>query len=106
MLTKSTVYQQIYNTNNSITIHAYTIISEDGKEISRSEPMTATIHPGDDYSNQDTDTQTMCKALWTDEIINAYKATIPSLAPFRDDQGNVITKEEYIILCDKESGVI
>jgi hypothetical protein len=77
MLEEKIVYEQKYNVNTTITIHRYIIILKDGIEISRSEPHTKTICPGDDYSNEDADTQKMCKALWTKSVIEAYKASIP-----------------------------
>ena len=80
MLTEQTLYQQIYNIDQTITIHRFQVVFRDGIEISRSNPHTKTIAPGDDYSLEDTDTQKMCAALWTDTVIAEYKASLtPSL---------------------------
>ena len=76
MLTKQTIYQQIYNTNSTITIHKFNIVLEDNSEISRSLPHTKTLFPVDDYSNEDADTRKMCDALWTPEVIAAYQQSI------------------------------
>jgi hypothetical protein len=76
MFTESVLYQQIYNTNTTITIHQFSIVLREGIEISRSIPHTKTLCPGDDYSNEDADTQKMCDALWTPEVIAAYQQSI------------------------------
>lgn len=78
MLSEKIEYAQVYNTNTSITIHKFTIILRDGVEISRSDPHTHTICPGEDYSSEDADTQKMCKALWTKSVIDTYKASLAS----------------------------
>ena len=74
MLTEKTVYQQIYNTDQTITIHKFNLILKDGVEISRSLPHTHTIAPGDSYFDEDIETQKMCGILWTKKVIESYQA--------------------------------
>jgi hypothetical protein len=73
MLTEQFLYQQIYNTDTTITIHKISVVYKDGVELSRSQPHTKTLTPVDDYSDEDSDTRRMCKALWTKDIVAAYK---------------------------------
>ena len=53
MFTEKTLYQQIYNTDTTITIHRFSVVLKDDIEISRSLPHTKTLFPVDDYSNED-----------------------------------------------------
>jgi hypothetical protein len=76
MFTEKTLYQQIYNTDTTITIHRFSVVLKDDIEISRSLPHTKTLFPVDDYSNEDADTRKMCDALWTPEVIAAYQQSI------------------------------
>lgn len=78
MLTEQYLYQQVYNTDTTISIHRFSVVYKDGIELSRSIPHTKTLVPTDDYSNEDPDTQKMCAALWTDEVIAAYKNSLPA----------------------------
>ena len=61
--------------NNSIQVRTATIIERDGTEISR------TFHrhvvcPGDDVSNEDPKVQAVANAIWTEEVIAAYRASL------------------------------
>jgi hypothetical protein len=76
MLTEQFLYQQIYNTDTTITIHKISVVYKDGVELSRSQPHTKTLTPVDDYSQEDADTQKMCKSLWTKSVIDAYQQSI------------------------------
>ena len=48
-----------------------TIISEDGKELSRSFKRHV-LHPDSDISGEPQETQDVCNAVWTDEVKNAW----------------------------------
>lgn len=59
--------------DGQIQVRQSTIITEDGKELSR------TFHrhvlaPGDDVENEDARVQAIAMTLWTDEVIEAYRA--------------------------------
>ena len=61
--------------NNSIQVRTATIIERDGTEISR------TFHrhvvcPGDNVSNEDPKVQAVANAIWTEEVIAAYRASL------------------------------
>ena len=61
--------------NNSIQVRTATIIERDGTEIAR------TFHrhivaPGDDVSNEDPKVQAVANAIWTEEVIAAYRASL------------------------------
>jgi hypothetical protein len=61
--------------NNSIQIRTATIIEKDGVEIAK------TFHrhvvcPGDDITNQDAKVQAIANAIWTEEVVLAYKELI------------------------------
>jgi urease accessory protein UreE len=61
--------------SNHIQVRTANIIEKDGKEIAR------TFHrhvlaPGDDLTNQDPKVQAIANAIWTEEVIVAYQASL------------------------------
>ena len=61
--------------SNHIQVRTANIIEKDGTEIAR------TFHrhvlaPGDDVSGQDPKVQAIANAIWTEEVIAAYQASI------------------------------
>ena len=48
-----------------------TVISEDGKELSRSFSRHV-LHPDSDISGEPQETQDICNAVWTDEVKEAW----------------------------------
>jgi hypothetical protein len=61
--------------NNTIQVRTSTIIEKDDVEIARTYHRHV-ITPGDDISKEDLKVQSIANAIWTDEVINAYKASI------------------------------
>ena len=61
--------------NNTIQIRNANIIEKDGVEIARTYHRHV-INPLDDISNEDEKVQTIANALWTEEVVNNYKALI------------------------------
>ena len=61
--------------NNSIQVRTATIIERDGIEISRSFHRHV-VHPGEDVSNEDPKIQAIANAIWTEEVIAAYRASL------------------------------
>jgi hypothetical protein len=63
--------------SNHIQVRTANIIEKDGTEIAR------TFHrhvlaPGDDVTNQDPKVQAIANAVWTEEVIAAYQASLPT----------------------------
>ena len=63
--------------SNHIQVRTATIIEKDGTEIAR------TFHkhvltPGDDIISQDPKVQAIANAVWTEEVIAAYQASLVS----------------------------
>lgn len=58
-----------------IQVREATVIEEDGVELTRSFHRYV-LNPGDDVSSQSSDIQSVANAMWTDEIINAYNASL------------------------------
>jgi urease accessory protein UreE len=61
--------------SNHIQVRTATIIEKDGVEIAR------TFHrhvlaPGDDVSTEDSKVQAIATAIWTEEIIATYQASL------------------------------
>jgi hypothetical protein len=61
--------------SNHIQVRTANIIEKDGVEITR------TLHrhvlaPGDDVTNEDPKVQAIANAVWTEEIISAYQASL------------------------------
>ena len=59
--------------NGIIQVREVTRIMEDGKELSSSYRRW-TLSPGQDISNEESRVQTICNAMWTEEVIAAYQA--------------------------------
>ena len=53
------------------------VIEEDGVELTRSFHRYV-LAPGDDVSSQSAEIQSIANAVWTEEVINAYSASIAS----------------------------
>jgi hypothetical protein len=61
--------------NNSIQIRTATIIEKDGLEIAKTYHRHV-VNPTDDINNEDTKVKAIANAIWTKEVIAAYKALI------------------------------
>jgi hypothetical protein len=61
--------------NNTIQIRNANIIEKDGVEIARTYHRYV-INPLDDITNEDSKVKTIANAIWTEEVVNAYKALI------------------------------
>jgi len=76
MLEKQIVVDLIETIENGcVQVRTKTAILEDGKEIS------STFHrhvvaPGDDYSAEDARVKTICAAIHTRSVVDAYKTTL------------------------------
>ena len=66
--------------NNAIQIRNANIIEKDGVEIAKTYHRHV-INPLDDITNEDIKVQTIANALWTEEVINNYKALIAAIKP-------------------------
>jgi hypothetical protein len=75
-LTEKTIVDKIeIIENNSIQVRTANIIEKDGTELTR------TFHrhvlaPGADLTNEDLKVQAIATAIWTEEIIAAYQASL------------------------------
>jgi hypothetical protein len=75
-LTETTKVDQIEVVENgSIQIRTATIIERDGVEISKSFHRHVK-HPGEDVSNEDSKVQAIANAIWTEEVIAEYLASL------------------------------
>ena len=63
---------EIVGDYKSIQVRTATIVTDDGKELSRSFHRHV-VSAGDDYSNEDESVQKICAAIHTEELIAAYK---------------------------------
>ena len=61
--------------NNSIQVRTATIIEKDGSELTRTFHRHV-VAPGADITNEDPKVQAIANAIWTEEIIAAYSASI------------------------------
>jgi hypothetical protein len=77
-LTEKTIIDKIeVIENSSIQVRTATVIEKDGSELTR------TFHrhvlaPGADVSNEDVKVQAIANAIWTEEVIAAYLASVAS----------------------------
>ena len=63
--------------NNSIQVRTATVIEKDGTELTRTFHRHV-VAPGADITNEDPKVQAIANAIWTEEIIAAYSASIAS----------------------------
>jgi len=66
--------------SNHIQVRTANIIEKDDIEIARTYHRHV-LSPGDDITNEDLKVQTIANAIWTDEVINNYKASIKPIEP-------------------------
>ena len=74
--------------NNTIQIRNANIIERDGIEIAKTYHRHV-INPLDDITNEDAKVQTIANALWTEEVINNYKALIAAIKPIIPTDNNL-----------------
>lgn len=75
MLTKQIAYDHSITELRHIQVRQITRIMENGKELSKSYHRHV-LSPGDDIKDQDERSQKIAKAIWTPEVVKAYKAMI------------------------------
>jgi hypothetical protein len=75
-LTEKTIVDKIeVIENNSIQVRTATIIEKDGTELTRTFHRHV-VAPGADITNEDPKVQAIANAIWTEEIIAAYQASL------------------------------
>ena len=74
-ITKRTELKEEILPNQTIQIRTTTVVEEDGAELARNHHRHV-VHPGDDLSGEVQEVQDIAAALWTDEVIAAYQASI------------------------------
>jgi len=75
-LEKNTVVDRVeIIENGTVQVRQATIITEDGKQISRTFHRWCIV-PGQDYSDQESQVQNICKVTHTPEVIAAYEAQL------------------------------
>jgi len=78
-ITKRTEFKEEILPNQVIQIRTTTVVEEDGVELARNHHRHI-VHPGDDVTGEVAEVQAIANALWTDEVIAAYQASVaPSL---------------------------
>jgi hypothetical protein len=61
--------------SNHIQVRTANIIERDGVEVTRT-LHRHTLVPGDDVTNEDPKVQAIANAVWTEEVISAYQASL------------------------------
>ena len=74
-ITKRLEYKEEILPNQIIQIRTTTVVEEDGVELGRKHHRHV-ICPGDDVSGEVAEVQAIASALWTDEVIAAYQASV------------------------------
>ena len=74
-ITKRLEYKEEILPDQTIQIRTTTVVEEDGVELARSHHRHL-VNPGDDVSGEVAEVQAIASALWTDEVIAAYQATL------------------------------
>ena len=63
--------------SNHIQVRTANIIERDGVEVTRTFHRHV-LSPGDDVTNEDPKVQAIANAVWTEEVIAAYQASLVS----------------------------
>ena len=75
-LTETFAYKVEVNENMSVGVRRADIVLKDGIEISRTYHRSCFM-PGDDISDQTDEVKAVAAAVWTDEVVDAYLASLP-----------------------------
>ena len=73
--TEHTEYKEEILPNQVIQVRRADVIKKDGVEVGRSYHRHIVV-PGQDVSDQPAEVQAIAKALWTEEVVDAYNASI------------------------------
>ena len=65
------------NENGTINVRTDTVILDDDVEASRSHSRKA-LAPGDPLDGEDARVVSVANAVWTDEVVAAYQASLPA----------------------------
>ena len=76
-ITKRLEYKEEILPNQVIQIRTTTVVEEDGVELARNHHRHVVV-PGQDVSGEIQEVQDIAAALWTDEVISAYQASLSS----------------------------
>ena len=79
-ITKRLEYKEEILPNQTIQVRTTTVVEEDGVELARNHHRHV-VHPGDDVSEEIAEVQAIASALWTQEVIAAYQASIVASEP-------------------------
>ena len=74
-ITKRTELKEEILPDQTIQIRTTTVVEEDGVELARNHHRHV-VHPGQDLTDEPNEVQVIAAALWTDEVIAAYEASI------------------------------
>jgi hypothetical protein len=74
-ITKRLEYKEEVLPDQTIQVRTTTVVEEDGVVLARNHHRHC-VHPGDDISGEVAEVQAIANALWTDEVIAAYQASV------------------------------
>ena len=74
-ITKRLEYKEEILPNQVIQIRTTTVVEEDGVELARKHHRHV-VKPGDDVTGEVAEVQAIASALWTDEVVAAYQASV------------------------------
>lgn len=77
-ITKRTELKEEVLPNQVIQIRTTTVVEEDGVELARNHHRHIVV-PGQDLTDEPNEVQLIAAALWTPEVIAAYKASIAEI---------------------------
>ena len=78
-ITKRLEYKEEILPSQVIQIRTTTVVEEDGAELARTHHRHVVV-PGQDVSGEIQEVQDIASALWTDEVIAAYQASIAEVS--------------------------
>lgn len=76
------------NENGTINVRTDSVIYDDGVEASRSHSRKV-LAPGDPLDGEDARVVSVANAVWTDEVVAAYQASLPAEEPAAEESSEV-----------------
>ena len=88
-ITKETIEDkiEIVGEYKCVQVRTATVIKEDGVELTRSFHRH-TINPGEDISQESSEIQAICNAIYTPEVVAAYNEWLESTKPSDSEESS------------------
>lgn len=96
-ITVEEVQDQIEITDSGhVQVRTRKVVKDDGVVIASNLLERKVINPGDDYSNESAKVQAICSAVHTQEVIDAYLASLPQPEEEAEEEEKLADEAEVL----------